>query len=183
MRFSTSDPPEFKSKHWDFSGASINPYRCFYYLSLLERFVETTHDMPESVLKLYLVRAEYRYYRWISSNSYRNSTPPLGELIQYVGLVLEDWFYFSLQRCRILLADAYATAYSVWARHRTAYVAWSASAIWFISISHIIARHCCPTERNCKYNILWSLIARTELYNSMNIENQLHSHYWGNGKK
>ncbi|KAL7308867.1 hypothetical protein PS15m_011006 [Mucor circinelloides] len=77
MRFSTSDPPEFKSKYWDFSGASINPYRCFYYLSLLERFVEATHDMPESVLKLYLVRAEYRYYRWISSNLYRNSTPPL----------------------------------------------------------------------------------------------------------
>ncbi|KAL0146254.1 hypothetical protein V8B55DRAFT_1593578 [Mucor lusitanicus] len=77
MRFSINDPPPFKYKPSDFSGDSINANRCFYYLSLLERFVATTQDMPESVLKLYLVQAEYRYYRWISSHSYEKCIPPL----------------------------------------------------------------------------------------------------------
>ncbi|KAL9555277.1 hypothetical protein MBANPS3_002430 [Mucor bainieri] len=33
--------------------------------------------MSESVLKLYLVRAEYRYYSWISSHLYEKCIPPL----------------------------------------------------------------------------------------------------------
>jgi hypothetical protein len=39
---------------------------CWYYLSLLERFVDITKDMPEDTLKIYLVRAEYRYFKWVT---------------------------------------------------------------------------------------------------------------------
>lgn len=78
MIFSTADPPSFKTKRLQFDDTSISIDRCFYYLSLLERFVETTQDMPESMLKLYLVRSEYRYYKWTFS-SLKESVPPLGE--------------------------------------------------------------------------------------------------------
>lgn len=86
MSFSSSDLPPLKDRLSRLSGASVHANRCFYYLSLLERFVETTHDMPESLLKLYLVRAEYRYYRWISSYSYEECIPPLGEFMLHVDV-------------------------------------------------------------------------------------------------
>lgn len=40
---------------------------CWYYLSLLERFVDTIQSMPEHILKMYLVRAEYHYCKWAST--------------------------------------------------------------------------------------------------------------------
>lgn len=48
---------------------------CWYYLSLLERFVDATKDMPEDVLKLYLVRAEYRYFKWFNLSSGKGAKP------------------------------------------------------------------------------------------------------------
>lgn len=54
------------------------------YLSLLERFVEFTRNMPEKVMRMYLVRAEYRYFKWVrySDSYYRyHRNPPLGKVV------------------------------------------------------------------------------------------------------
>lgn len=85
MTFCDTNPPvETKKDEYPTLDTVVNVSNCFYYLSLLERFVQTTRSMPEDVLKKYLVRAEYRYFKWactkkISSTS-RYAIPPLGEL-------------------------------------------------------------------------------------------------------
>ncbi|KAG2233326.1 hypothetical protein INT48_007762, partial [Thamnidium elegans] len=50
----------------------INVANCWYYLSLLERFVNVTSPMSDKTLKIYLVRAEYRYFRWIANKGIRD---------------------------------------------------------------------------------------------------------------
>jgi hypothetical protein len=44
----------------------LTQYKCYFYLSLLARFVTITKDMTEEEMKLYLVRAEYRYFKFIN---------------------------------------------------------------------------------------------------------------------
>ncbi|GAA5804045.1 hypothetical protein HPULCUR_009531 [Helicostylum pulchrum] len=59
---------------------TVTVANCWYYLSLLERFVNVTSHMSDKVLKMYLVRAEYRYFRWIANVGNRQriySLPPL----------------------------------------------------------------------------------------------------------
>ncbi|KAL9559963.1 hypothetical protein MBANPS3_000183 [Mucor bainieri] len=74
MRFSKCAPEYYSTRLPDIE--MLN--KGHYYLSMLERFVETTQDMPESILKLYLVRAEYRYYRWVSARGHEAYiAPPL----------------------------------------------------------------------------------------------------------
>lgn len=86
MTISSADPPlESQSGEFPTFDKVVTVSNCYYYLSLLERFVETTKDMSESVLKLYLVRAEYRYYKWAYSReadfgSMKNAIPPLGNI-------------------------------------------------------------------------------------------------------
>ncbi|GAA5796750.1 hypothetical protein HPULCUR_002125 [Helicostylum pulchrum] len=59
---------------------TVTVANCWYYLSLLERFVNVTSNMSDKVLKIYLVRAEYRYFRWIANKGARkrdDTLPPL----------------------------------------------------------------------------------------------------------
>lgn len=84
MRFLNRQPPqETQEDEYPTFDKAVTVSNCFYYLSLLERFVETTKTMPEDILKLYLVRAEYRYFKWAyasnaSFGSTKNAVPPLG---------------------------------------------------------------------------------------------------------
>lgn len=57
----------------------LTQYGCYFYLSLLARFVAITKDMTEGEMKLYLVRAEYRYIKFIGSMKYNYNTPAIGK--------------------------------------------------------------------------------------------------------
>ncbi|KAG2236543.1 hypothetical protein INT48_000843 [Thamnidium elegans] len=67
--FSDNNPPipttqdEFPSFN-----SVVNVSNCWYYLSLLERFVNITSSLSQDDLKVYLVRAEYRYFKWMFTN-------------------------------------------------------------------------------------------------------------------
>lgn len=84
MKFSNTNPPqETQRDEYPKLDEVVTVSNCFYYLSLLERFVQTTRNMPEDILKKYLVRAEYRYFKWAycskkSYSSVHNVVPPLG---------------------------------------------------------------------------------------------------------
>jgi hypothetical protein len=70
MVYSDSDPPkESEAKKFPVLDSVVTVDNCWYYLSLLERFVQATKDMDNDTLKMYLVRAEYRYFRWLSERS------------------------------------------------------------------------------------------------------------------
>ncbi|KAG2236563.1 hypothetical protein INT48_000863, partial [Thamnidium elegans] len=59
---------------------TVTVANCWYYLSLLERFVNVTSRMSDKTLKTYLVRAEYRYFQWIANKGTRkrdDTLPPL----------------------------------------------------------------------------------------------------------
>lgn len=56
----------------------LTQYKCYFYLSLLARFVTITKGMTEEEMKLYLVRAEYRYFKFISSKRNSCHTPAIG---------------------------------------------------------------------------------------------------------
>ena len=78
MKFADKNPPETKGM-WN-----LNIESYYYYLSFLERFIEETKSIPTDLRKVYLVRAEYRYFQWAyctkkSSSSLRNVVPPLGK--------------------------------------------------------------------------------------------------------
>ena len=77
--FYDKDPPK-ESVQFEFPSLDqvVTVENCWYYLSLLERFVDITKDMNEEDLKLYLVRAEYRYFRWIAqpSGTSKSTAPP-----------------------------------------------------------------------------------------------------------
>ncbi|KAI7892154.1 uncharacterized protein EV154DRAFT_505785 [Mucor mucedo] len=58
----------------------VNTDNCYYYLSLLERFVSVIESMDKEELLQYLVRAESRYFRWIFCPlfiSTKREVPPL----------------------------------------------------------------------------------------------------------
>ncbi|EPB92708.1 hypothetical protein HMPREF1544_00437 [Mucor circinelloides 1006PhL] len=48
----------------------LDQYHCYHYLSLVAKYIEVTKNMTEAEMKLYLVRAEYRYYRYMSHKYY-----------------------------------------------------------------------------------------------------------------
>ncbi|KAL7309345.1 hypothetical protein PS15m_011444 [Mucor circinelloides] len=48
----------------------LDQYHCYHYLSLIAKYIEVTKNMTEAEMKLYLVRAEYRYYRYMSHKYY-----------------------------------------------------------------------------------------------------------------
>ncbi|KAL0145911.1 hypothetical protein V8B55DRAFT_1559669 [Mucor lusitanicus] len=50
----------------------LDQYKCYGYLSMLAKFIEVTKNMTEAEMKLYLVRAEYRYFHHVA---YRYSSP------------------------------------------------------------------------------------------------------------
>ncbi len=85
--YCNSDPPKEQNRgdfpSFEYSSVSVD--LCWYYLSLLERFVDTTKDMAEDDLKMYLVRAEYRYFQFISNKVPKRKisslTPPLGRYL------------------------------------------------------------------------------------------------------
>ncbi|KAF1803770.1 hypothetical protein FB192DRAFT_1369666 [Mucor lusitanicus] len=105
MTFCDTNPPvETKKDEYPTLDTVVNVSNCFYYLSLLERFVQTTRSMPEDVLKKYLVRAEYRYFKWactkkISSTS-RYAIPPLDVAFFWQAHMLSPLrFYEDQHRC------------------------------------------------------------------------------------
>ncbi|CAO3643631.1 unnamed protein product [Mucor fragilis] len=105
MTFCDTNPPEeTKKDEYPTLDTVVNVSNCFYYLSLLERFVRTTRNMPEDVLKKFLVRAEYRYYKWaysqkISSTS-RYAIPPLDVAFFWQAHMLSPVrFYEDQHRC------------------------------------------------------------------------------------
>lgn len=55
----------------------VSQYSCYLYLNLLTRFINFTKGLSEHELKVYLVRAEYRYFRFISFVG-NDSPAPLG---------------------------------------------------------------------------------------------------------
>lgn len=81
--FSDNEPPKNKlfNEFPSFNTVVTVP-NCWYYLSMLERFVDITSSMPQDILKMYLVRAEYRYFRWMYKTKdhrlIKYSIPPIG---------------------------------------------------------------------------------------------------------
>lgn len=59
----------------------LDQYKCYGYLSMLAKFIEVTKNMTEAEMKLYLVRAEYRYFHHVAYRySSPNSVVPLGKM-------------------------------------------------------------------------------------------------------
>jgi hypothetical protein len=83
--YSTSHPPAQRFiDDFPVMDSFVTVANCWYYLSLMERFVDITLDLNEELLKVYLVRAEFRYFKWLSTRSSGKSveyyTPPIGML-------------------------------------------------------------------------------------------------------
>lgn len=109
MYFNNDPPSEEHGKEFPTMSSVVSVSNCWYYLSLLERFVDITSSMTEDILKMYLVRAEYRYFLWISNKHYyRNldrAVPPIGKSsTSCINISSITYFY----RCGILLASPYA---------------------------------------------------------------------------
>lgn len=72
MKFADKNPPRkdgVRDPH-------VETYH--YYLSFLERYIEETKTIRQDLRKVYLVRAEYRYIRWLHNSVY--VMPPTGTL-------------------------------------------------------------------------------------------------------
>lgn len=102
MYFDKDPPLEANPEEFPTLSSVVSVKNCWYYLSLLERFVDTTSSMTEDVLKTYLVRAEYRYFLWISKKCYyRNldrAIPPIGKIytIYIEILIINITFRYSI---------------------------------------------------------------------------------------
>ena len=59
--------------------AAVKCREVYDYLLLLKRFIEFSKDMSEESMRMYLVRAEYRYFKSISSMKYNYHTPAIGK--------------------------------------------------------------------------------------------------------
>lgn len=76
MKFADRDPPLPRNENnWE---PDVDTY--YYYLSFLERYIEETKTIPPTLRKVYLVRAEYRYIKWLHNSLYL--TPPTGMIRQ-----------------------------------------------------------------------------------------------------
>jgi hypothetical protein len=85
MNFSSNPPPP--SADHPSLDTVVTVDNCWYYLSLLEQFVQATQDLPNAILQQYLVRAEYRYFRWISNKEalvQEKHVPPIGKQLTAV---------------------------------------------------------------------------------------------------
>lgn len=84
MYFNSDPPVPLSQDEFPSFNSVVNVSNCWYYLSLLERFVAITEALPENLLKIYLVRAEYRYFKWMYTNikdrSLELSIPPVGKV-------------------------------------------------------------------------------------------------------
>lgn len=85
MFYEKKPPAQGSENEFPSMDSVVTVANCWYYLSLLERFVNVTKPMPESVLKVYLVRAEYRYFKWMFKNQTEKrgskAIPPIGMLV------------------------------------------------------------------------------------------------------
>jgi hypothetical protein len=109
MKFSGTEPPkEHIEKEFPVLDSKVTVSNCWYYLSLLERFVYATKDLEEDKLKMYLVRAEYRYHTWISerrkkmlSKNIDSFVPPTGKINHlFKQLETHHLFYITKQTLR-----------------------------------------------------------------------------------
>ncbi|KAL9555734.1 hypothetical protein MBANPS3_002231 [Mucor bainieri] len=128
MTFLDANPPEETKKgEYPTLDTVLNVSNCFYYLSLLERFVRTTRSMPEDILKKYLVRAEYRYFKWaytkkISSTS-QYAIPPLDVAFFWQAHMLSPLRFYedqhrypqfiALKNMKIPLKEIHVASYKV----------------------------------------------------------------------
>lgn len=116
MLFYEDPPLEENPKDFPVLDEVVNVSNCYYYLSLLERFVDVTGNMNKEDLKQYLVRAESRYFRWILCPSFKMSMkrqpPPLGiyKLKEKVKIFKCILYYY---RCCLFLASTYAKSTSI----------------------------------------------------------------------
>lgn len=128
MVYAENHPPaESSENEFPELDSVVTVENCWYYLSLLERFVRMTKDMEEDILKLYLVRAEYRYVQWIEGYKKRFpydyettelfSIPPLGrskkENVQGNVNMKNEIDELLWDRCRLFLASAPAKSSSL----------------------------------------------------------------------
>lgn len=67
MYFSADPPSQRFTDDFPVLDKYVTVANCWYYISLMERFVDTTVELGEDLLKIYLVRAEYRYFKWLST--------------------------------------------------------------------------------------------------------------------
>lgn len=84
MKFTSRPPQPLEEDHYPRLDNVVTVDNCWYYLSLIEQFVQVTKDMPNAILQKYLVRAEYRYFHWISRMDivrHPYNQPPIGKKI------------------------------------------------------------------------------------------------------
>jgi hypothetical protein len=112
MKFSFNPPTPSEKDQYPVLDTVVTVNSCWHYLSLLEQFVQTTQDIPEVILQQYLVRAEYRYFDWMSKTSTlknrKEHVPPVGKYKRNWQLLLCILIYINCIRCCILLASTYA---------------------------------------------------------------------------
>ncbi|KAL9555278.1 hypothetical protein MBANPS3_002431 [Mucor bainieri] len=85
MKFADSDSSS--KEIWDPDAQTY-----YYYLSFLERYIEETKSIPPDLRKVYLVRAEYRYIKWLHNSLYRN--PPTDVAFTWHAHMLNPRRYF-----------------------------------------------------------------------------------------
>lgn len=85
MYFSADPPTQRFTDDFPVLDNYVTVANCWYYISLMERFVDTTIELSEDMLKIYLVRAEYRYFKWLSTRENGKSVdyyiPPIGKVL------------------------------------------------------------------------------------------------------
>ncbi|EPB92039.1 hypothetical protein HMPREF1544_01103 [Mucor circinelloides 1006PhL] len=86
MKFADKNPP-INENIWE-----PDIENSFYYLSFLERYIEETKTIPPDLRKVYLVRAEYRYIKWL--NKYADLTPPTDIAFTWHAHLLSPRRYF-----------------------------------------------------------------------------------------
>lgn len=72
----------------------VSVKNCFYYLSLMERFLEYKRTLGPQLVKVMLARAEIRYARWLrymndtskGSSNHKKIAPPIGMFIALLSL-------------------------------------------------------------------------------------------------
>ncbi|KAF7727266.1 hypothetical protein EC973_007879, partial [Apophysomyces ossiformis] len=86
----------------------VTVHACHYYLSLINRFTETTKNMTEQQLRIYLVRAEDRYIGWIKNirkMQSHNIIPPIDVAYLWHTHMLSPFRYYE-DLTRLRLGDA-----------------------------------------------------------------------------
>jgi hypothetical protein len=115
MKFNKDPPTEYHGEEFPSFNKVVNVSSCYYYLSLMERFVAFTQGLSESELKRFLVRAECRYFKWLMGHTFEKFKkpvpPPLGKKRKWYFYIYDCfylWFSILYNRCRVFLACSYA---------------------------------------------------------------------------